>query len=186
MRMKIVAILCILIFLTGCKNSEVPLSNALALRSKILSSNGCSFQSKVIADYGEKIYTFSMNCETDKEGNLTFTVSKPDTIAGISGNITTNGGAITFDDQVLAFQTIADGQITPVTAPWILIKTLRSGYLNGCTQLENGYQISIDDSYEEDALRLNIWVKDEVPTSGEIFWQGRRILTVTVENFAFL
>lgn len=186
MRGRLVAVLCVVILLAGCKNSGAPLDRALALRNKILDSNGCSFHTTVTADYGEKIYVFSMDCKTDKDGNLTFSVTEPATIAGITGKISSAGGAITFDDQVLAFQTMADGQITPVTAPWVFMNTLRSGYMKACTETDNGMEISIDDSYAEDALHLSIIAEDDVPVSAEIFWQGRRVLTLSVESFTYL
>ena len=186
MRIRLAAIVCILFFLSGCGNSGDSLDRAISLRNKILSSDGCSFHTTVTADYGEKIYVFAMDCKTDKAGNLTFTVTEPATIAGITGKITGTGGAITFDDQVLAFQTIADGQVAPVTAPWLFMKTLRSGYLKDTAANESGFEISIDDSYEEDALQLRIRTEGELPVSGEVFWQGRRVLTLAVENFAFM
>lgn len=186
MRLKVAAILCVMCLFTGCKNANEPLDRALALRSKILDSNGCQFHATVTADYGEKQYTFSMNCTTDKEGNLTFTVAKPDTLSGITGKITADGGAITFDDKVLAFQTMADGQVTPVMAPWLYMKTLRGGYLNGCTMGKDCYTISIDDTYEADALHLEITVRQNLPMDCEIFWKGRRVLTIAVENFTYL
>ena len=185
MRVKVAVFLCVFLLFTGCKKSE-PLDYALALRNKVLDSNGCSFRAVVTADYGEKVYKFSMDCTTDKEGNLTFLVKDPATIAGISGKISQKGGAVTFDDKVLAFQTIADGQVTPVTAPWLLIKTLRSGYIKGCTQEKSNFLISIDDSYAENDLRLNITVEEDLPTFGEIFWKGRRVMTVLIDNFVFL
>ncbi len=186
--MRVIAsILCFLVLVSGCSNENKSLERALSLRSKLQDSSGCSFHTVVTADYGEKVYMFTMECQTDQEGNLFFTVTEPASIAGITGNIDNDGGAITFNDTVLAFQTIADDQVTPVTAPWLLIKTLRSGYLKGCTETDSGYQISIDDSYEENALHLNIWTDRNLhPVSGEIFWQGRRVLTIAVEEFAFL
>lgn len=179
--------LCILLLLAGCTHGDGSVERALALRKTLLESNGCSFCADITADYGDNVYMFSMECITDKEGNLTFCVSMPETIAGISGKITDSGGAITFDDKVLAFQTIADGQITPVTGPWLLVKTLRSGYLYGCAKTDTGLEISIDDSYAEDALHLNVWAdEDMTPTGCEIFWQGRRILSITVKEFGYL
>jgi len=186
MRVRFISILCIVFLLTGCKNTNLTIENAIELRERISKSNGCTFRSTVTADYGEKFYTFSMDCTADKEGNMTFTVNEPATLTGITGKIDTSGGGITFDDKVLAFQTIADGQITPVTAPWLFLKTLRSGYLRDCSNTEKGYRISIDDSYEADALRLNIFVENEYPVSAEFFWKGRRVLTITVENFTYL
>ena len=81
---------------------------------------------------------------------------------------------------------MADGEISPVTAPWLFIKTLRGGYIRGCTSGEDSYQIEIDDSYEENALRLNINIEKDLPAYCEIFWKGRRAIMVTVENFVLL
>lgn len=186
MRVKAAVLLCLIVLLTGCKSAKEPLDRALALRNQIAESNGCSFHTTVTADYGEKLYTFEMDCQTDKEGNLTFTVTKPDTIAGITGKVSAAGGALTFDDKVLAFQDMADGQVTPVAAPWLFINSLKSGYLKGCGEIHNGIEISIDDSYRDDALHLIVSTDADVPNSAEIFWKGRRVLTLAVDNFVYL
>lgn len=186
MRRKLSIFLFLVFLLCGCKKTNGLLDDAIFLRNKILQSNGCSFKATVTADNNEKLYIFSMDCESDEEGNVTFCVTKPEPIADITGNISTKGGALTFDDKILAFQTLADGEISPVCAPWLLVKTLRGGYIRGCTQNNGGYQIEIDDSYEEDALRLIIFVKNDLPASAEIFWKGRRTLSITVEDFAYL
>lgn len=186
MRAVTAILLCVVLFMTGCANPNAPIDNALKLRNEIESANGCAFAATVTADYGENVYVFSMDCTTDKEGNLSFTVTAPDTISGITGKISAGGGTLTFDDKVLAFQTMADGVVTPVTAPWILMKTLKSGYLKSCAENDTGFEISADDSYAEGSLHLNIAAKDNLPSSAEIFWNGRRILTVSVENFRYL
>lgn len=186
MRYRLAAIICFLFFFTGCKGNGDSFNRAMALRNKILESNGCRFQTTITADYGEQIYIFKMDCQTDRDGNLSFSVIEPETIAGIAGKISASGGAITFDDKVLAFQTIADGLVTPVSAPWLFVKTLRSGYLKDTAETENGYAISIDDSYEEESLQLQISTAGDMPSFAEIFWQGRRILTLSVENFTVL
>ena len=186
MRLRLAVIVCVVFLLFGCGKENGSLDKAMLLRNQMLSGDGCSFRTTVTADYGEKIYVFTMDCQTDRNGDLTFRVVEPATIAGITGKVTGTGGSITFDDKVLAFQTIAAERITPVSAPWLLIKTLRSGYLKDTATTEAGVQITIDDSYLEDALQLRIQTTGETPASGEIFWQGRRVLTLTVENFVFL
>lgn len=186
MRLRMTALLCIVFLFSGCRGESGPLDSALSLRDSINKSDGCRFHAEITADYGEKIYIFGMDCATDRDGNLLFAVTEPATIAGITGRINSDGGAITFDDKVLAFRTMADGQITPVSAPWVFMKSLQGGYMKDCTGEEYDYLISIDDSYEEDALQLRIRVDDSKPTAGEIFWQGRRVLTLTVEEFEIL
>ena len=186
MRLRLAVILCFAFLFSGCRKDPNALDSAVALRNKVLNGSGCSFQTTVTADYGEMIYIFTMDCKSDQNGDLTFCVVEPETIAGISGTVSGFGGTIIFDDKVLAFQTMADGQVTPVSAPWLFMKTLRSGYLRDASATDDGLQITIDDSYQENALQLRILTKGESPKSGEIFWQGRRVLTLTVESFTFL
>lgn len=174
------------ILLPGCAGGNEPLEPALELRSRLLSSDGYAFDAQITADYGDKLYTFDMSCQVDQSGTVTFTVTAPETIAGITGTIGQQGGKLTFDDTALAFELLADGRYSPVSAPWILVHTLHSGYIASCAELENGVMVSFNDSYEEDALNLSVWLgQDNLPTGAEIFCQGRRVLSLTVKNFSF-
>lgn len=176
----------LLVFLAGCSGGGDSLDRALALRSRMVSSNGCTFDAEVTADYGDKLYIFAMSCQADSQGNVAFTVTAPESIAGITGTVSEQGGQLTFDDTALAFELLADGQFSPVSAPWLLVHTLRSGYLTSCAQVEDGLLLSIDDSYEADALNLSVYLgQDDLPTAAEVSWQGRLILSLTVKNFAF-
>ena len=159
----------------------------MELRSRLLSSNGYSFSTEILADYGDKVYTFSMDCWATDDGNVSFTVCQPESIAGITGVISKHGGKLTFDDTALAFDLLADGQFSPVSAPWILVHTLHQGYISSCAELDEGWMVSMDDRYEEDALSLSVWLnRENLPAAAEIFWQGRRVLSLTVSNFSFL
>jgi len=183
---RIIAIFLLLTVLTGCKNTDGT-KPAVLLREKLLQSNGCSFLAVVTADYGESIYTFSLDCTADADGNITFTVADPETIKGISGRIDQEGGKLTFDDQVLAFPLLADDQLTPVSVPWLLVRTLRGGYISAGGKDGEHYKVQIDDSYEEDPLQLDIWLDDaNLPIHCDFLWNGRRILSAEIKNFAIL
>lgn len=181
---KILCVLLVLVMMTGCTGKDQELERAMNLRAAMIAKN-VSFDAEIIADYGDQSYTFCMNCQVDTEGKLTFTVTEPETIAGITGTVAAVGGKLTFDGTALAFELMADDQLTPVSAPWVLIKTLRGGYLTSCN-LEGEYlRVAIDDSYEEDSLHLDIWLdSQDVPKTAEIYWKGRRLLTVNVSNFS--
>ena len=149
-----------------------------------LQGAACTFECTVTADYGEKIHVFSMRCAADLSGDMTFEVVSPESISGITGVVSNDKGKLTFDDKALAFELLADGQFSPVSAPWILIRTLRGGYLTSCTETHYGMLLCIDDSYDSDPLRLDVRMdKDGNPISAEILWQGRRILSMEIENF---
>ena len=180
---KISALVLVLMLLSGCSGKQKELEQAMTLRAKLLASQ-CCFEAKITADYGDKLYVFTMQCEGDTRGDLSFTVLEPESISGIAGVISKEGGKLTFDDTALAFPLMADDQLTPVSAPWILLKTLRGGYLRSANTEEELLHLTIDDSYEEDALQLDIWLNgDSQPVQADILYDGRRILTLQVSNF---
>lgn len=178
MKRGFLLLLCLFV-LTGC-TGNAEMDEALALRAAILQAQSCVFQTVVTADYGDAVYSFSMDCTADSKGNVTFTVTAPETIAGITGTVTADGGNLSFDGTLLAIPMLTDDQITPVSAPWILLRTLRGGYITSCAD----GRITIDDSYAEDALTLDITLgEDDLPRVAEIYWKDRRILTLEVESF---
>lgn len=183
---RAIALVLAIFLLTGC-STEGELNHALKLREQLLNSDGCTFEAVITADYGQKVHTFSMQCSFDDRGDLSFTVTKPETINGITGTISGEGGMLTFDDQVLAFELLADDQVTPVSGPWLLIRTLRSGYIRACGEDGEYKKLQIDDSYEEEALALDIWLdEDGVPARADIMYDGRRIVSLEVYQFAIL
>lgn len=174
------------ILLPGCAGGGDTLGQAMDLRSRLLSSGGYTFDTEITADFGDKVYTFAMNCRADNAGNVAFTVTAPDTIAGITGVMDAQGGKLTFDGTALAFELLADGRLSPVSAPWVLVHTLHFGYITSCAQTDSGLMVSVNDSYEDDALNLCVYLsEDGLPAGAEIFWNGSRILSLTVKNFTF-
>ncbi len=177
----------VIALLAGCSSSDSEIDRAVSIRQKISQSNGCSFHATITADYGKQVYTFEMQCETDATGSLKFQVLAPESISGITGSVDGVGGKLTFDDTVLAFNLLADGQASPVSAPWLMVRTLRGGYLTSCCEDGEGLRMTIDDSYEDDALQLDIWTdKNDCPVYTEILFAGKRILTIEVANFSYL
>ena len=159
----------------------------LSLRSSILSATGCTFDATVTADYGNQTYTFAMGCEFDAHGNLTFTVRSPQTIAGISGTVGTEGGALRFDDTALSFPLLADEQLSPVSAPWVFMKTLRSGFITSAGKDGELLRLIIDETYEQKTVTAHVWLDENtIPVQADLYWDGRRILTLEVINFQIL
>ena len=171
-------------FLSGCASENQALNQAMELRKAVLEANSCSFLAVTTADYGEEIYTFQMECVADSTNSLRFTVTDPESISGITGEISKESTALTFDDTVLAFPPLADGEIMPVSGPWLFINSLCSGYLTGCSSEEEGICIYNYDRYQENALHLQIYTNaDFVPERAEIIYGDRRVLSMDIRNF---
>lgn len=160
------------------------LNQATDMRTALLEGESCTFQAQITADYADLLYTFQLDCIADQDGTVHFSVSEPSSIFGISGHIKDKNGALTFDDKILAFPLLADGELTPISAPWIFFNTLRSGYLTGCERNGEEIYLYVDDSYEEHPLQLVIQADAELtPKFVEIIWQNRRILSMYINNF---
>lgn len=159
------------------------MDRVLSLRAA-MQNKPCSFDAVITADYGEQIHKFTLACRADEKGAVSFTVSAPQSIAGITGTIDGQGGKLTFDDRLLAFPLLADEQISPVSSPWILVKTLRAGFIKACGKDGDLLQATINDSYADDALELDIWIDGEnTPVRAEILWKDRKFLSMEVKNF---
>ena len=62
------------------------------------------------------------------------------------------------------------------------VKVAKNGHLYEDELL----RLSIDDSYDDDALRLDIWMQELTPVRAEILHDGMRILTLDVKDFQIL
>lgn len=184
---RIISLAAVFLLCTGCGGKNREMERLLRFRQNLLQAQGCGFHVQITADYGDTLAEFGMDCRGDPAGNLTFQVTAPESVSGISGNLSEDGGRLTFDDTALFFSPVADGQLSPVSAGWILLKTLRGGCITSVCMEEERLRASVDDSYEDKALRLDIWLneKDE-PVQAEILWEGRRILSLTIQNFTLL
>lgn len=183
---RISAIVIALIMLSGCTGKRDELDRVMAIRAKLLACESVTFDAAITADYGDSLHNFAMSCTGDNDGNLSFTVTEPETISGITGKFEAGEGKLTFDDTAFVFPLLADGQVTPVSGPWIFLKTLMGGYLTSCVQEDELLRVTIDDSYEDDALQLDIWLNVDTPVRAEIFYDNRRIVTMDIAGFEIL
>lgn len=175
----------LMIMLSGCDKND-PLDHAVAFREVLLGAEGCSFQADITADYGDTLHQFGMKCSADSVGNLKFEITQPESIAGIRGEISNEGGKITFDDKFVYFPLMTDDLLTPASAPWIFLKTLRGGYIRSVGWEEPFLRMTVDDSYADDALMLDIWMEEDRLVRADILHDGKRILSLNVRSFSYL
>ena len=184
---RILTICTVISLLCGCNSASKIDDVAMSLRESILSSNGVSFCATITADYEDVLYTFELECVEDQQGNVSFTVKEPNSISGITGLISENQYALSFDDKILAFPPLADDQLTPVIAPYLFMNGLRGGYISACAREGDGYSVVVDDTFQETPLQLYIVMNSNgIPYYAEIIYANLRILSLDIENFAIL
>ena len=180
---KVLPLLLAVVLLAGCSQTPKEVERALSLRAKLLQASACTFDVEITADYGQILHIFCMNCTANAQGDVSFCVTAPESIAGITGQVSKQGGALTFDDTALYFELLADEQLSPVSAPWVLMKALRGGYITSAGMEGNQLRVSVNDSYEDDALNLDVWLDSvNIPQRADICYGGKRILSMKLEN----
>ena len=183
---KVMALLTAMLMIVGCSIKKDGQNDLLKLREGI-SGKQYAFLAIIHADFGENTNDFKLDCMFDTAGNMTFSIVAPDRISGITGKIHSSGGELTFDDKAVAFHLLADGNISPVCAPWLAMRGLRSGFISSWGSEDEGKVFTIDDTFE--GLNINFRVlitRDLQVKSVEIYWEDRCILSIAVENFRYL
>ena len=184
---RLVCLLWVALLLCGCSAGENGMDAALRLRSQLQSAENCSFDAQILADYGDVTYTFTLSCVGDPAGNLSFTVTEPESISGITGKLSREGGKLTFDDVALSFPLLAEGLVTPVSGPWVFLTALRGGNMTSIGADGEYTRLTVSDSYEADAMTLDIWLTGEnIPVQADVIWENRRILTMQIRNFQMM
>lgn len=174
----------LLVFLMGCSSRDPAMEAALELRSRCLGAQKIQFRTQISADYITHIESFNLECVQNTDGSMAFQVLGPADIEGIRGTVSEDEGTVEFDETVLAFPLMAEGRLSPLSGPWVLMQAIRSGNILAVGQEGALIHLTINDSYGDNALSVDLWLENGSVCAAEIAWEGRRCLTMTVEEFS--
>ena len=173
-----------LVFLLGCAGPDPAMEAALDLRSRCLASPAVCFRAEIRADYITGFEEFTLDCETSPDGAVAFRVVRPEAIADICGTVRRDEGTVEFDGAVLAYPLMAQGRLSPLSGPWVVMKAIRSGCIIAAGQEGELTRITIDDSYADNALTVDVWLEDGQVIQAEVAWEGLRCLVMTFDDFS--
>lgn len=180
---RMVGFLLMVILLCGCGSpGSDAMEEALAFRAQIQAS-GCSFLGHITADYGTEVYTFTLDCSADESGTLTFRVTEPESLTGLSGKV--ENGNLTFDGVALGFDLLAEDRLSPAAAPATILQSWRTGYITACGREEDKLRLTVDTALEANPLTAETWlnIENKVPIYAEICYNGQRILSMEISEF---
>ena len=184
MKRKIAVFLAALLLFCGCGKGNSEMNQALAFRTSLLSAGGCMFSCDVSADVGGAVYEFSMDCAYI-DGKGSFTVTAPESIAGIAATVDDDGATLHFDDIELTLGEMAEGHLAPLSVPWLLGSAWQSDYISAAGQ-ENGLcRVTILKGYDDNEITIETYLSDGVPVRAEASVDGTRVLTMEISDFAW-
>ena len=172
--------------LTGCTAGEAPMQRALDLRTSLMNAGGCSCTAAIRAEYEDRAYSFTVACTyTDDGANIT--VLQPREIAGISAAVSADGARVIFEDVELDLGQMAEGNVSAMSAGWLLPHCWESAYIDCAGTDGDLYRITYLEGYNEEELTVDTWLDEtQTPVYAEVSYDGIRCLTIQYSDFQFL
>lgn len=174
------------VVLSGCQKASPPTQKAIAFRTALLSAGGCSFTSVIDADFGDRVYSFSVACTFKTDGTAELEVLQPEEIAGIRAKTDGQSAALEFEDIVLDFGVMADGKVSPMEACPLLGQCWTAAYISCAGSDGELERVTYLDGYEKEELTVDTWLDAAgLPVYAEISNQGTRCLSLQISDFRF-
>ena len=157
-KIGLISALMMTLLLSGCGGGEgqQALNAALTIRSEFLALSAFSTQAELTADYGQRIYTYTLDISADTEETV-LTVREPELVSGITARIRDDSGFLEYDDLCLETGPLTADGLTPLSAIPAMLDAVRGAYILSCGFGDDG------------TLRVDYGDPDTVPGEGTCF-----------------
>ena len=157
-----------LLLLTGCGGGQEGKTGAEALaveiRGEYMAMTGYSLQAQVNADYGQRVYDFTLSVTNDGEE-----------------------GALEYDDLSLETGFLDGESLSPVSALPTLMEAARTQYIDRCTLADGVLEVHCADPEQDSGTgqEVTLWFDAQTYalTGGEISQDGRRVIACQITEF---
>jgi len=105
---------------------------ALEIRGQYIAMTTCAGQMELIADYGERVYEYTMDFFYEKDGELVLTIIEPESIAGITARVSDGGTTLEFDGTRLETGSLSGDGLSPIDGLPTLFTYAREGCIAEC------------------------------------------------------
>ena len=168
MRLRTAVPMMLLLLLCACGAANTGAQTPIRLRTALNESGGCSFQLNLTADYGEYIRTFALACQGDVGGKTRLTVMEPELAHGITATVQGEDAQVSYEDTILAVEDFASRRISPMSAPFLLLRAWSEGYIQSTGMDGNLEQVHYLLGYGAQELEIVTWFADSLPLRAEV------------------
>ena len=190
MKKRLLFLPMMLLLLTGCGGGQEGKTGAealaVAIRGEYMAMTAYSLQAKVNADYGQRVYDFTLSVTSDGE-ETTVVIQEPEMLAGVTARMDGDEGTLEYEDLSLETGFLDGESLSPVSALPTLVEAARTQYIDRCTLADGVLEVHCADP-EEDAgtgREVTLWfdAQTHALTGGEIRQDGRRVITCEITEF---
>lgn len=102
---------------------------ALSIRTEYLAMAGCTARMDLTADYGERVYDYTLELVYEKDGETTLTVAAPEEVAGVTARISGDATSLEYDGVSLETGPLDPSGLSPVSAPPFLLRGVMEAFI---------------------------------------------------------
>lgn len=129
---------------------------ALDIRGEYLALEGFTAGVEIAADYGERVYEYTVDLSYAREGESVLTVTAPETIAGVTARISGEDTALEYDGVRVETGPLDSAGMSPIDAIPALLEQVEEGFIAACGMEEGG-----------ETQLLRVICRDPESTAGE-------------------
>ena len=164
---------------------------ALRIRTEYLAMTACAASVDITADYGQRVYEYSVDLSWHKDGETKLTVTAPENIAGITARIQKGKSYLEYDGDSLETGVISGVGLSPVEVLPAVLNYIGSGYIGACDfEMEGDTKLlwfTCCDPESEPAVGIEAAFWFDVETSAlkraEILSDGYCVIRCEFRNF---
>lgn len=164
---------------------------ARQVRTEFLAASSCAGTAEVTADYGQRVYDFTLDFSWEKDGETVLTLTAPEDLAGLTARVAQGQSRLEFDGISLDTGELTGEGLTPLELVPTLMEWVRTGFMAQCVY-ENLNEIPALRVQFRDAdmqagtgSECTVWFArtDHALLRTELFWNGEMVLSGDFSNF---
>ena len=178
-----------LLALSGCGSAP---ADGQAVREHFETLAGFEAELKILSDLGQSVLEYQVDYVYNREDNDTFTITAPESLAGIGGTIAgTDNASFTLQYDGLALDDAMPQRtgLTPADALFCLMNDLRTAEpVQLWTERADGASLLVLRYKQQDAdgkVEKQVWLTEDSlqPVCAEFYADGTRVLQLLVTDY---
>lgn len=175
----------------GAGQEQTAEEEARQVRTEFLAADSCSGTAEVTADYGQRVYDFTLDFTWQREGETVLTLTAPEDLAGLTARIEKGQSRLEFDGISLDTGELTGEGLTPMELVPALMEWTQEGFMSQCVyETLDGtpvlrVQFRDPDVQPGAGTECAAWFSraDHALLRAELYWNGELALSGSFSNF---
>ena len=164
---------------------------ALDIRREYLEMTGCTAQVEVMADYGIRIFEYTLDVTFQRQGETVLTVTAPQEIAGVTARMAEGTSTLEYDGVQVETGPLTGEGLSPMECVPLLLHYTGEGFIAQCGREPLGGAEALrvicrePEAAAGEGLECSLWFQPDSHTllQGELSQDGYTVLRCVFSNF---